>query len=80
MDQIKTGSMDFFEKYIENSMIKSGEKTHEELYRTGFCLFDLIAEGSFTSNKKEQLEQLLNLRAAMNLISDRLISRWEEVL
>lgn len=76
----KMGTVEYFENFIENSMKESGENTHEALYRFTFALFDLIAEGSFTPSKKEQLEQLLNLREAMNRISKRLGSTWETVL
>lgn len=76
----KIGTVNFFESYIEDAMVKNGETTHQELYRVGFCLFDLISEGSFSPSAKDQLQQLLNLREAMENISKRLISRWEETL
>lgn len=76
----KMGSVKFFESYIEDAMVKNGETTHQEMYRVGFCLFDLVSEGTFSPSSKDQLQQLLNLREAMNNISKRLISRWEETL
>lgn len=78
---VEMGSVTFFEEYIVKAMTKEDQKgTHNDLYRITFSLFDLVCEGAFSKNKKENFEHLQNLREASMKVSDRLFSRWEEVL
>jgi cob(I)alamin adenosyltransferase len=77
----KFGSVEYFEEYMVKALTQGEEKgTHQDLYRVQFSLFDLVCEGAFSSSKKDQFEHLQNLRTASMKISDRLFSRWEEVL
>lgn len=77
----KFGTVEYFEGYLERAMTQEGEKhSHNDLYRITFSLFDLICEGEFSPNKKEQLEQLKNLRKASDKVSIRLTKWGEEVI